>query len=345
MKTFICSLMTDKRKGAFWAPFKFLLSIVSILYLLGITVRRILYLLRIFRSEKVPLKVVSVGNITLGGTGKTPFVLWLVRIYKEELKREPTILMRGYGWDEQAMLKKNLPNNPILVGESRVRSAHKAIKLYGSDTSILDDGFQHWELARDLDIILIDARNPFGNNHLFPRGVLREPVSSLRRAQVVVFTKVNKAAVDLEALKAGLRRINKDLVFLEAIHRPDHFYQTRTRQVHGLGLVKSKKVMLLSSIGDPAYFEETMRDLGANIAGHIIFPDHHNYSKRDAERILKICDEKSFDLVVTTDKDMVKLSRMNLSFGKYILVTLMVEMDVLKGKEELVARLRSLYTH
>ena len=345
MKSFIHSLMTDRRNGAIWAPVKFLLFIASLLYFLGIVVRRVLYALRIFRSEKVPLKVVSVGNITLGGTGKTPFVMALARIYKESLRREPTILIRGYGWDEQAMLKKNLPDNPILVGESRVRSAHKAIKLYGSDTSILDDGFQHWELVRDLDIVLVDSRNPFGNAQLFPRGILREPVSSVRRAHVIVFTKVDKAAVNTDALKSRLRNIKSDLIFLEAVHRPVHFYEMRTRKTHGLDLVKGRKVMLLSSIGDPGYFEDTVKGLGAVVAGHIVFPDHHNYRKKDADRIIKICDEKSFDIVVTTDKDMVKLGRMSLSLGPYTIITLMVEMQILKGKEDLIDRLRRLYTH
>lgn len=345
MKNFIYSLMTDGRDGAMWAPVKFLLYIISLIYFLGIVARRVLYVLRIFRPEKVPLKVVSVGNITLGGTGKTPFVIALAGIYKENLRREPTVLIRGYGWDEQAMLKKNLPDNPILVGESRVRSAHKAIKLYGSDTSILDDGFQHWEMHRDLDIVLIDSRNPFGNGQLFPRGILREPVSSIRRAHVVVFTKVNRAAVDTDAIKSRLRNIKSGLIFLEAVHAPAHFYETRTRKVHSLAFVKGRKVMLLSSIGDPGYFEETVKSLGAAVAGHIVFPDHHNYRKKDAERIMKICEEKSFDIIVTTDKDMVKLGRMSLSLGPHTLVTLMVEMRILKGKEELIDRLRRLYTY
>lgn len=345
MKNFIYSLMTDKRSGAVWAPVKFLLYIISLIYFLGIVIRRLLYALRIFRSEKVPLKVVSVGNITLGGTGKTPFVMALAGIYKERLRREPAILIRGYGWDEQAMLKKSLPDNPILVGENRASSAHRAIKLYGSDTSILDDGFQHRELARDLDIVLLDSRNPFGNARLFPRGILREPVSSVGRAHVVVFTKVDKAAVDTDAIKSRLRNIKSDLIFLEAVHAPAHFYETRTREVHGLALVKGRKVMLLSSIGDPGYFEETVKSLGAVVAGHIVFPDHHNYRKKDADRIIKICGEKSFDMVVTTDKDMVKLGRMSLSLGSYTIVTLMVELEILKGKEELIDRLRRLYTY
>ena len=343
MQDFFLSLMTDRRSGAVYAPFKCVLYILSLGYGAAIFGRRILYALRIFRSEKVPMRIVSVGNLTLGGTGKTPFVIALAGIVRSELKREPCVLIRGYGWDETAMLKKNLPDTPILVGEDRVKQAHRAIKLYGSSIGILDDGFQHWEMQRDLNIVLVDSRNPFGNGSLFPRGVLREPKTALKRADIVVFTKMDRGCAGLDKLKGDLKRINDNLVFLEAMHKPVHFYDQRARKTLPLSAVKGKRVVLISSIGDPSYFEETVKGLGAVVAEHMEFGDHHEYHNRDIERAKRRCDERAFDYIVTTEKDAVKFARKSLYFGKYTLLTLAVEMDITAGKEILIDRLRSLH--
>lgn len=343
MVNFIYSLMTDKRKGPAYAPFKIILYVLSLAYGLAIIVRSLLYKFGIFKSEKVPLKIISVGNLTLGGTGKTPFVICLAGILHAELNKTASILIRGYGWDEQTMLKKKMPDVPILVGENRARSAHKAIKLYGSDTAILDDGFQHWELGRDLDIVLIDSRNPFGNAQLFPRGVLRETKSAIKRANVIAFTKIGSKSAGLEGLKSMLKGINPGLIFLEAVHKPKYVYDIRNRKELGISFIKGKRVILLSSIGDPAYFEETVKALGADVAEHIIFGDHYNYREDDASYIIKRCDERKFDFILTTEKDEVKLHRMSLSFGKYNLMTLAIEMEIISGKELLIDRLHSLY--
>jgi len=340
---FIYSLMTDKKTGPIFVPFKAALYLASLLYGLAIIVRAIFYKLHIFNTHKAPLKVISVGNITLGGTGKTPFTMALAGILEENLKKNVCVLMRGYGWDEQEMLKRNLADVPILVGEDRSRSSHKAVKLYGSDTAILDDGFQHWELARDLNIVLIDSRNPFGNGHLFPRGVLREPKKSLERADVVVFTKTDKSTAGIDNVRASVRKINDNAIFLEADHAPRHFYEGRRKDIYDLSYVTAKKVILLSSIGDPEYFEETVRNLGAKVVEHIKFPDHHDYRAGDISRILGICDEKDFNFVVTTEKDIVKLNRLGLSVGSYAVLTLAVDMRITSGKEDLIDRLRGLY--
>ena len=344
MKDFIYSLMTDKRNGFFYSLLKFKLYLISLVYGLAIWVRRVFYKLGIFKHKKAPLKVISVGNITLGGTGKTPFVVALGHILETELKKNVCVLIRGYGWDEQAMLKNKLTDIPVLVGEDRAHSAMKAVKLYGSDTAILDDGFQHWELERDLDIVLVDSGNPFGNLQLFPRGVLREPRKALERADIVVFTKVNKKKTGSDNLKDEIKQLNKDALFLEAFHKPTHLYENKTKKTRDLSFIKDKRVVLLSSIGDPAYFEETVKDLGADIVEHITFPDHHNYRKSDIEYILKRCSERSFDLVLTTEKDIVKLSRLGLYLGPYTLLVMAIQMDIISGKEILVDRLNRLYT-
>lgn len=343
MKEFAYSLITDKKKGHIYDLLKFILYVCSMAYGLAIYVRGMLYRSGIFRTRKAPLKVISVGNITLGGTGKTPFVVTLCQILENELKKNVCVLIRGYGWDEQAMLKNKLADIPVLVGEDRARSALKAVKLYGSNTAVLDDGFQHWELGRDLDIVLIDSRNPFGNSHLFPRGVLREPKRSLERAGVIVFTKAGKDTAAAGNLKDEIRKINKNAPFLEAVHIPTHFYESKTRCTRETGYVKGRRVVLFSGIGDPCYFEETVKGLGADIVEHVKFPDHHNYDKGDVEYILKRCGERSFDFVVTTEKDIVKLSRLGLYLGSYTVLVLAIKLEIISGKEFLVDRLDRLY--
>ncbi len=335
--------MTDKRAGAVFIPFKAALYLLSLIYGLVIFTRSLFYKFGIFKAAKVPIKIISVGNLTLGGTGKTPFVIMLARILKEELAREASVLIRGYGWDEQALLKKSLVEVPILVGEDRVRAAGRAIKLYGSDTAVLDDGFQYWELERDLNIVLVDSRNPFGNGQLFPRGILREPKGAMKRADIVVFTKVNKYIFNPETLKGELKSINDKIDFVEAVHRPKYLYDGRARKAYDLSFAKGKRVMLISSIGDPLYFEETLKEMGSNIVEHIIFGDHHNYREADQVRIMKRCSERSFDLMITTEKDAVKLNRMSISFGNYTLMTLAVEMEITCGREILIDRLHRLY--
>ncbi len=341
MQDFFLSLMTDRRNGPLYTPIKYVLYMVSLIYGVAIVGRKLLYAIRIFRSAKVPMKIVSVGNLTLGGTGKTPFVIALAGIVRSELKREPCILIRGYGWDEQAMLKKNLPDTPILVGEDRVKQAHRAIKLYGSSIGILDDGFQYWELRRELNIVLIDSREPFGNGQLFPRGVLRERASALKRADIVVFTKIDKKTAGFDSLKERIRSINGSLVFLEAAHKPVHLYDAKARKELPLSSITGKRVILISAIGDPSYFEETMKLLGAVIVEHMAFGDHHEYDLRDIERIKRRCDERAFDYVVTTEKDAVKFTRKSIYFGKHTLLTLTIEMDITAGKEILIDRLYS----
>ena len=341
MVNFIYSLMTDQRKGVLWLPFKIVLYLLSLIYGLAISLRALFYAVKIFRSHRAPLKVVSIGNLSLGGTGKTPFTIALANILEHELKKPTAVLIRGYGWDEQALLKKNLPDIPILVGEDRFKSAHKAIRLYGSQFAVLDDGFQHRELRRDLDIVLVDSRNPFGNNCLFPRGVLREPKNALKRADIVVFTKIDKKRSDFSIIKDEISRINKSIIFLEASHKPSHIYDPKARKDRDLSFVSGKRVVLVSSIGDPAYFEETMKDLGSVVIDHIVFEDHHNYKARDIERIIKICGVKTPDFLVTTEKDAVKFARMSFSFGKHTMMTLAIHMDITSGREQLIDRLRS----
>ena len=156
---------------------------------------------------------------------------------------------------------------------------------------------------------------------------------------------MNKKKFDIDMMKEELKRISgkEDIVFLEAVHKPKNLYDTRSKKFQGLEYVNGKRAILFSSIGDPEYFEETVKDLGANVLRHIVFPDHHNYSQNDIKNILRMCGERNFDILVTTEKDAVKLGRMGFSVGSYSLMTLAVEMDITAGRESLIVRLHSLY--
>lgn len=345
MRNFIYSLMIDARSGFLLDIIKIFLFALSLIYGFAIFVRKIFYKCGIFKTHKAMLKVISVGNITLGGTGKTPFVIALSQMLENELKKNVCVLIRGYGWDEQAMLKNKLADIPVIVGQDRARSALKAVRLYGSNTAVLDDGFQHWELFRDLDIVLIDSKEPFGNSQLFPRGVLREPKEALKRADIIVLTKVDKGGKNLDSIKSEITKINRGALFLEAIHKPSHLYDSKARRRHELTFINNKRVMLFSSIGDPAYFADTVIGLGAKIAEHVKFPDHHNYKKSDIDYILKRCSERSFDYIVTTEKDIVKLTRLGLYLSSYTVLVLAIELNITSGKEALVDRLNRLYSH
>ena len=336
--------MTDRTSGAVFWPLKAALYLASLIYGLAISARVVLYRYGIFESRSVPMKIISVGNITLGGTGKTPFVIYLVKLFRSEFTKDPAVLIRGYGWDETAMLKAKLSDTPILTGENRVRSAYRAIKLYGSDTAILDDGFQHWELKRDLNIVLVDSRKPFGNSFLFPRGVLRERKKALLRADIVVLTKSGSPESNVDAVKQEILAVNPDIDFVEASHKPERIYDIKKKESLEVSFITGKRVILLSSIADPVYFMDMAVSLGAEVVERIEFPDHHNYGESDRAYIEKRCEERSFDMILTTEKDAVKLGRMNMSFGRYAVMVLAIDIGIIAGKEKLVDRLHSLYT-
>jgi len=170
---------------------------------------------------------------------------------------------------------------------------------------------------------------------------LREPKSALKRADIVVFTKIDKKRSDLSIIKDEISQINKKIVFLEASHKPSHIHDPKARKDRELAFVSDKKVILVSSIGDPAYFEDTMKDLGAIVLDHVIFGDHYNYRAADIEQIIKICGVKTPDFLVTTEKDAVKFARMSFSFGKHTMMTLAIHMDITSGREQLIDRLHS----
>ncbi len=336
--------MLDKNRSLIAKAAAAVLWLASIIYAFIIFKQKALYRSNIFKTHSVGAKVISVGNLTLGGTGKTPFTIMLAKLLKNAMNRNPAVLIRGYGLDEQAMLLDALrPDNiPLFVGRNRLKSAHMAIASKKADTILLDDGFQRWSLSRDLDIVLIDTRNPFGGNQLFPRGILREPVSSIERADVVVLTKTDKSLVDRAEVMSRIRAFKEDIVFVEAEHRPSGLWEIRTGIHLNLEMLKGRGVHLASSIGDPDYFEETVKGLGARVLKHKRFSDHHNYSEGDARGMVK--DIRLDEWFITTEKDAVKLERLDsIIHAGAVLAALHVDMTITKGGEAFIARLNSLY--
>jgi len=258
--------------------------------------------------------VVSVGNITVGGTGKTPFVVAVARRLGD-LGASPAVVARGYGSDagrpndEELLIRRQCPDVPYVADPDRVMAARYAIKAFGADVVVLDDGFQHRRLGRTIDIVLIDATCPFGFNHLLPRGLLREPVEALRRAQLVALTRCEQASpMDVERLFKTVSRIAADADVIKCRHAV-----TGVEDLAGHDLTRTlpgRKAALFAAIGHPASFRHTVSSLGVDVVGHQWFPDHHRYAKRDIDGLLAVGRFPPHDLLLTTEKDAVKLAQL-----------------------------------
>ncbi len=237
--------------------------------------------------HRADVPVVSVGNLTVGGTGKTPMVEWVARWYRRHAKRV-VILSRGYGPvqglnDEGRVLEENLPDVPHLQDRDRVRSARIAVEELEAEILVLDDGFQHRRLARDLDLLLIDALEPFGLGRLLPRGLLREPVASLRRADLVVLSRADLISpVERDALRAEAERRSRSLPWVEARHAPLDLVDAEGRS-HPLEGLSGRAVAAFCGIGNPEGFRRTLQPLCGSLIDFRVFPDHHDYAGADVE--------------------------------------------------------------
>ncbi len=253
------------------------------------------------RIKKVNAWVISIGNITWGGTGKTPLVMSLAKVLSENGKKI-AVLTRGYGQDEVVELKKRLPGIAVIVGRDRVRSAREALKG-GAEILILDDGFQHILLHRDVDVVNINSTIPFGPGGLIPMGTLREPLENLSRANIFVLTKTNIGSKNVHWIRQKLQQLKPNAVIFEAIHKPIQFLDFKRNRYVPLSEIKGKSVAALSGIGDPFSFEKTVENLGARVLFAARFDDHHAYTERDLRDFAKRCREVQVKDVVTTEKD------------------------------------------
>ena len=332
--------MTDKKNGLIASMVKCFLSIISLIYGFFIKIMRFV---RILGSKKLPCKVISVGNITLGGTGKTPFSCMIAKLLKNDNKN-PCVLIRGYGNDEWKMLSMLLGDIPLIVGKKRYAAGIKACAEQNQDTIVLDDGFQHWPLKRDLDIVLIDSTNPFGNRKLFPRGILRERVKDLKRADIIVLTKADMAGENLSLLKNELNRIFPDKPVLESMHVPSEIYCLDDKKALGLDILKGKKIGALAAIVNTDYFEHVLKNLGASIDAGFYYPDHYDYKERDLKSISNKCSKLNIGTIVTTEKDACKLDKIQHTLHGIQILVLHIDLKVTDGERILCERIHSLYT-
>ena len=288
-------------------------------------------------AQSVGLPVISVGNITAGGTGKTPCIIRIAELLQSE-GRHPAIISRGYksgmekegglvsdghsilatqkmAGDEPYMMALKLPGVPVLVGKDRISSARKAKEL-GADILLMDDGFQYWSMKRDRDIVLLDCTNPFGYGHALPRGLLREPLDSLRRASLFVLTKSDQVGPGkTEDIKGRLRQLAGLVPVITSCHSPSavtaYGEWKAGKERAPLGRTRGKRAYLVSGIGNPAAFAETAKEAGLFLTGEMAFDDHHDYTDEDIRNAESEGRRYGADMIVVTEKDAVKM--MNLS--------------------------------
>lgn len=331
-------LVDGSLRGPLPAAARAALAVVAVPYGLAVAARNAAYERCLLRVTRAPVPVISVGNLTLGGTGKTPLVAWVARVL-ERGGRRPAVVSRGYRADrgaqsdEAAELAILLPGVPHVADRDRIAAARAAAER-GADVVVLDDGFQHRRLARDLDIVAVDATDPFGAGRLFPRGLLREPLAGIARARAVVLTRA--AGIDSARradIRAALDRAGGDrAAWVESAHRPVHL-RSALGEVRPLDELRGRRVAAFAGIGNPAAFRGTLLGLGADLADFRGFPDHHPYSAADLRGLEEWVHRLGADLVVTTLKDLVK-ARVD-KIGPAPLVALEIAIEILRGGAEL----------
>jgi len=325
IRQFYFNVITRKKKGSVAAVLRGILCVLSMLYYCGNCVNKYIGLVR---RKKLSCPVISVGNITWGGTGKTPLVDLILDLCKTHNKK-CAVLLRGYGNDEDALLRKNHPTVHVLSGADRYYNAVQFLENESTDLFILDDGFQHWRLARDCDVVTINSIDPWIGNALIPRGALREPFSALKRADMVVLTNCN--LVD-PAKKAEIRRIIEYYAapadIFEACYVPQGFFRVRDPEMHiPLVDLQGKSAVLFAGIGTPEAFRKTIEKFGIVVSDFIQYPDHHAYTRDDFANINKMISVKNPDVIITTEKDYMRDSK---------LMTTHIDSYVLKIKMELI---------
>ncbi len=305
------NLVSGRGTGIAATALRAMLAGASLPYRTAVSARNCLFDAGLFQARRAAVPVVSIGNITLGGTGKTPFVEFVCRWFLTRGRRV-AILSRGYGSDggpndEARTLATNLPDVPHYQGKDRVALADRAARDVQPDVLVLDDGFQHRRLARDLDIVLIDCTEPFGYGRLLPRGLLREPISSLERADLIVLSRANQAApAERQRIRERIVAAAGDKPIVLAEHRPTALQSVDGRSL-SLDELPGRSVAAFCAIGNPQAFWQTLTALGCQLVGTRAFRDHHLYSLTDLAELGDWTSHCAPEFVITTQKDMVKI--------------------------------------
>lgn len=293
--------------------------------------RRRLYRHGRLRAWRAHVPVISVGNVTVGGTGKTPCVEAVCRLLLGAGLR-PAVLSRGYGgtlrgpWaavsdgdrvllsageagDEPVLLARALPGVPVLVGRDRRVTAREAVARFGAQVLVLDDGFQHLRLARDLDLVAVDVTNPWGNGHCLPRGLLREPLAALSDAGLVLLTRTGRADPRrVEAVGRAVRRRCRRAPILPTTHAASRIVDLNTGESSPVAALQDLKVLAFAGIAAPQAFFADLGALGARVVEAVPYPDHHAYTAADVEKLVEWAGLVNAQAVVTTEKDAVRLT-------------------------------------
>ena len=379
LETFVLEVIFGERRGKRAAIVRSLLLGLSKAFLVAVKARRLLYDVRILRDSTLGVQVIAVGNLTVGGTGKTPVVEKFARELKDQ-GRTVAILSRGYrskppplsrrlfdkvflredttpprvvsdgrsllldsetAGDEPFMLASNLKDVIVLVDKDRVKSGRYAIEKFNVDTLLLDDGYQYWRLAgKRTDVVLVDYQQPFGNEHLLPRGTLREPPSHLARARVILITKSDG---DTTKLREQILRLNPDASLIECVHSPLYFEDVFTGERYGLDLVRGRKVASLSGIAQPESFEKSLERVGAELVYSKRFADHHRFSQQEILNVINRSKKRQAEAIITTQKDAVrfpKLDRRDLA-----IFFMRVEIQIVRGAKDFQDCVRQICFH
>ena len=340
-------VITGQRREKKAAVVRFGLFLLSKVFHVAIKVRRFLYDLRLLRDYTIGVQVIAIGNLTVGGTGKTPVVEKFARELQDQ-GRTVAILSRGYrskppplfkrltdklllredstpprvvsdgksllldsetAGDEPYMLASNLRDVIVLVDKDRVKAGRYAIEKFGCDTLLLDDGFQYWKLAgRRRDIVLVDCQTPFGNEHLLPRGVLREPPSHLARASTIFITKCNG---NVARLRSRISQLNPSAGVIECVHHPLYFEDVFTGERKGLDFIRGIKLAALSGIAQPESFEQSLVDQGAELVYTKRYADHHRFSQQEILNAVNRSKKRQAVAIITTQKDAVRFPKID----------------------------------
>jgi tetraacyldisaccharide 4'-kinase len=337
-------LVSGQRRGFVASALRGVLAAAEVPYRLIVTWRN-----RRFdrgRAEVIRLSVavVSAGNVTLGGTGKSPLVKWLAKWFQNH-GRHVGIVSRGYGSkagrpnDEALELARALPGVPHVQHPNRPAAARKAIKTHGCDLILVDDGFQHRRLARDLDIVLLDATEPFGFGHVFPRGTLREPLDGLARANVICLSRADAVSgAERDSIRRAVAQIAPAADWCEIAHAPVGLAANDGRTA-SIATIHGQRVAAFCGIGNPNGFRHTLASAGCEPVAWVEFPDHQAYSGRDLAAIGEAADRARAEIIVCTQKDLVKIDRQEI--GGRPLWALAIEINFLVGQDVLEAALQN----
>lgn len=337
------------------------LKVLSYGFAAVVAIRYFFYRIGLLRRFPLGIQVISIGNVTAGGTGKTPVTELFARTLAAEGRRV-AILSRGYrrkerpfwqrvwaqsvtpplvvsdgrrvlldaatGGDEPYMLASNLPGVAVVVDRDRVKAGRWAVKRLGCDTLILDDGFQYQRLKHSIEVVLVDATNPFGNGNMLPRGILREPVRHLKRADIIFLT---KCPDDTTEVTREIRQYNQTAEIVECRHTPKLLRDVWSREEFPLEWLKGKTLCTLSGIASPRGFEDSLRHMGAKVVWCERYADHHRYDPSEILYALNRTADIGAQALVTTEKDAVRFPRFETSPVKCLY--LRIAIDILKGRD------------